>query len=136
MCRREMDEKERIAEPVEDDEEEDDEEWDGEEEEDDEEDDDRTLHWRRVGENRWIVEKNPLVIPHYDEEAHALWVMRKTFEMAEDGASISAEGVQPKLEEFDTLESVAERYDGMGGFILASRRMTKEELRRPRRESF
>ena len=61
MCRHEMGNDERLPEEPEEEEEE-------EEEDEDEDADDN--------------------IPEFDEEAHALWVFRKTFQMLEDNASI------------------------------------------------
>ncbi len=139
MCRREMEEKERIAEDVEEDDEDDDE-WvdegededDGEDGEDDEEGREiPSLHWRRIGPGHWVVVKNVLRIPTYDEEAHALWVMRKTFEMLEDGKSVEAEGVAAKVDVLDTPESVALRCEG----ILPLPRV-EQASNRQRAESF
>ena len=42
-------------------------------------------------------------IPEYNEAAHALWVMRKTFEMLEDGQSISTEGSGQAAESVETV---------------------------------
>lgn len=146
MCRRAMEEKERIAEDAEGDEESE-EEWDDDgDDEDDEEDDDgeendnRSLFWRRIGPGHWVVVKNPLQIPEFDEEAHALWVMRKTFEMAEDSGSVEAGGVQPQLGAMDDIASLKERYDGLGGFLSQCVRYREDkallELSRERRKSF
>jgi hypothetical protein len=71
MCRQETSDKEKILK--------DDEtmSWASEEEDEEEEEDD--------------YEEEEEDIPEFDEAVHALWVMRKTFEMIEDGQSISTE---------------------------------------------
>ncbi len=117
LCRKAMEEKERIHEDAEEDEE-DEEDWVDDEEEDeddeeDEEDDNASLVWRRVGPGHWLITKNPLKIPEFNEEDHALWVMRKTFEMAEDGASIEAAGSEPPVPAVDTLPHFILRSEGV-----------------------
>jgi len=67
MCRHEMGENEKLPEEPEEPEEEEEEEEEAEEEED-------------------------CVIPEFDDEAHALWVFRKTFQMLDDNLSIVASG--------------------------------------------
>ena len=46
-------------------------------------------------------------IPEFNEAAHALWVMRKTFEMIEDGQSISTES-EGTVEVHGTIENALE----------------------------
>ena len=51
--------------------------------------DDETMSWASEDEDdESEIEED---IPEFDEAVHALWVMRKTFEMIEDGQSISSE---------------------------------------------
>lgn len=113
-----MEEKERIREDAEEDEE-DEEEWVDDEEDEDEDDeeesvdDNASLLWQRVAPGRWRIVKNPLRIPEFNEEDHALWVMRKTFEMAEDGASIEAAGSEPPIPETDSLSLFMLRSEGI-----------------------
>jgi hypothetical protein len=38
----------------------------------------------------YISEADDRSIPAYDEDSHAHWVLRKTFQMLDDGASIEA----------------------------------------------
>jgi hypothetical protein len=119
MCRGEMEDKERIQEDEEEDEEEEEEESVGDEEEEEDDmdgDDDRSVYWRRVGTGRWIIEPSTLKIPQYNEEEHALWVMRKTFEMVDDGASIEPQGIEVKLAPLDTLSNVTMRQEGVMPF--------------------
>jgi hypothetical protein len=73
MCRHEMGENEKLPEEPE-------------EEEDEEEE----------GEDESFVRS---VIPRFDDEAHALWVFRKTFQMLDDNLSIIPTGeVEPAPE--------------------------------------
>ena len=62
-------------------------EWNDEEEEEEEEEEDQ------------VIDED---IPEFDEEAHALWVFRKTFELLEDGLSVEAEPAENIVE--DTTE--------------------------------
>lgn len=89
MCRKETSEKEKIIK--------DDERlsWASEEEEDE-------------GEDRSEEDTD---IPEFNEAAHALWVMRKTFEMIEDGQSIQSGPSERKLEDpvYDGIHVVRQR---------------------------
>ena len=51
--------------------------------------DDETMSWASEEDEEDGEEEED--IPEFDEAVHALWVMRKTFEMIEDGQSISSE---------------------------------------------
>ena len=83
MCRHEMGENEKLPEePEEEDEEED--------EEDQEEEDS---------------------IPEFDEESHALWVFRKTFQMLDDNDSIIPNGRAEPVEDLYELRWRAMRTD-------------------------
>jgi hypothetical protein len=111
-----MEGNERIQEDVEEEEEDDDYEEEDEEEEEDDDDEEagpRNTRWRRVGAGHWIIVENSLNIPEFDEQDHALWVMRKTFEMVDHGESIEARGVEVKLASFDTLQSLSMRQEGI-----------------------
>ena len=91
MCRKETSDKEKIIK--------DDEwlSWVSDEEEDESVEDDRT-------------EENT-DIPEFNEAAHALWVMRKTFEMFEDGQSIQTGFSEKPLEDpvYDGIHVVRQR---------------------------
>lgn len=78
LCRGETCEKEQIQRPH--------------AEEEEEEDDEGINEWEHDGERETIVEE----VPEFDPAAHALWVMRNTFEMLDDGKSILSEGSAPK----------------------------------------
>jgi hypothetical protein len=82
LCRGETCEKEQIQRP------------DAAEEEEDEEDnlDDEIGEWEHYDERETIIEE----VPEFDPAAHALWVMRNTFEMLDDGKSILSEGSAPQ----------------------------------------
>lgn len=83
MCRHELNEDERIAEPVEDDD--DEEEWEDDGDDgSDEEEVMPNIRWRRVGLGRWIVEDEDDEdaapdIPEFNPEEHALWNVRDLF---------------------------------------------------------
>ena len=80
MCRHEMGNDERLPEEPEE-----------EEEEEEEEDEEESF----VGS----------VIPRFDDEAHALWVFRKTFQMLDDNLSIVPTGEVERAPESD-LEDI------------------------------
>lgn len=94
-CRHEANEQERIEEDKEEDE-------STEYEEEDEEEEQDT--WVRVGRGRWITvrerqqRQDTFEIPEFDEEAHALWVFRKTMELVESGEPVSAQKDMPAAE--------------------------------------
>lgn len=46
------------------------------------------IEWDEEEEEDQTIDEG---IPEFDEEAHALWVFRKTFELLEDGLSVEAE---------------------------------------------
>lgn len=83
LCRREATDKEKIA--------------DDQSEDSCSEDDEESVisdeegNWVRMGDGRWILSTTlgSLNIPEYDHDKHAFWVMRRTFELAEAGESIS-----------------------------------------------
>ena len=86
MCRHETSEKEKILNTNEE------LQWDDDEEDEEEEEDEGM---------------DATDIPEFNEAAHALWVMRKTFEMIEDGQSISTESEGP-VEVHGTIENALE----------------------------
>ena len=53
-------------------------------------------------------------IPEFNEAAHALWVMRKTFEMLEDGQSIQSES--------STRQVIDPEHDGI--YVVRQRQST------------
>jgi len=55
--------------------------------------DDERLSWEEEGgeDEEDMFSEEDTDIPEFNEAAHALWVMRKTFEMLEDGQSIQSE---------------------------------------------
>lgn len=77
-CRHDFVEKEKILEDEEEEEEDDDY---------DEDDEDDGLDWRRTESGRWVIFTGQ-DIPEFDPESHALWVMRRTFEMADAGMDL------------------------------------------------
>ena len=84
LCRHEMVESERLPEPDElDEEDEDDDDYTDR----DEDDDDYT---DRDEEDEQAAQRAAADIPEFDEAAHALWVMRTTFERLDDGESIDS----------------------------------------------
>jgi hypothetical protein len=83
MCRHETSEKEKILNTNEE------LQWDDDDEEDEEEEEE---------------EDTSTDIPEFNEAAHALWVMRKTFEMIEDGQSISTDS-EGTVEVYGTTEN-------------------------------
>ena len=90
MCRHETSEKEKILNTNEE------LQWDDDDEDEEEEEDEGM---------------DATDIPEFNEAAHALWVMRKTFEMIEDGQSISTEtdaGTETKSADRTTLENSLE----------------------------
>ena len=84
MCRHEMGENEKLPEEPE-------EEEDDEEDEEDQEEEDS--------------------IPEFDEESHALWVFRKTFQMLDDNDSIIPNGRAEPVEDLYELRWRAMRTD-------------------------
>ena len=98
-CRHEANEHERINEDLEEDEST---EYEEDSEEGDARDEDMGEQWVRVGTGRWITirqrqqRQEPLAIPEYNEEAHALWVFRKTMEMLESGEELGAQKELPR----------------------------------------
>lgn len=60
-------------------------------------------------------------IPEFNEAAHALWVMRKTFEMIEEGQSIQSSSSTRQLEDpiHDSIHVVRqrERREGVHWFL-------------------
>ena len=48
------------------------------------------LRWRRTDSGRWQVFTRQ-EIPDFDPQAHAFWVMRKTFELAEEGVELTTQ---------------------------------------------
>jgi Ring finger domain len=95
LCRHEMVESERLPEPAADEEEEDDDDYTDrdEEEEDDEVDEDFQIWQDRIMEEAMArASRAAAGIPEFDEAAHALWVMRTTFERLDDGESIDSGG--------------------------------------------
>lgn len=84
-----MEEHEKIAEDVE--EEEDEFEYGDDDSEGSEDSDEPGVNWARVnGEWVDVNQGDKYYIPEFDEEAHAFWVMRNTFERLESGEEVAA----------------------------------------------
>jgi len=119
LCRHEMFEIERLPEPVEDEDEEDDE---SEYSEDSEESDENSVMDREFlqfeRDNEEAAQRAAAGIPEFDEAAHALWVMRTTFERLDDGVSIDSAPANnqkdPANREWINLGL------GIGGLVLAA----------------
>lgn len=111
-CRHEANEHERFQELADDDSEE---EYDSDDDEE-EENEDNGEEWIRVGNGRWIsvtrranVQRTQnLEIPEYDEEAHALWVFRKTMELLESGQEIQPQKELPSINQSVALPRLHE----------------------------
>ena len=82
-----MVESERLPEPDEDEEDEEDEDDDDYTDRDDQEDE---AYLQFEIENEQAAQRAAAGIPEFDEAAHALWVMRTTFERLDDGESIDS----------------------------------------------
>jgi hypothetical protein len=110
-CRHEFVEKEKIAE---DEEESEEEEEDYDADEDEQSFTGQGLRWRRTESGRWRVFTGQH-IPEFDPEVHALWVMRKTFEMLENEQSIAViqtkEAVTEPLLDYEALYRLEREYD-------------------------
>jgi len=116
LCRHEMVESERLPEPADDEEDEEDEEYSDRDEEDDQEDEE---YLRFVIDNEEAVRRAAAGIPEFDEAAHALWVMRTTFERLDDGESIDS-GEAPVIDQKDPVNREWINLGlGIGGLVLA-----------------
>ena len=118
LCRHEMVESERLPELDEDEEE---------DEEDEEDDDDYTdrddqedeAYLQFEIENDQAAQRAAAGIPEFDEAAHALWVMRTTFERLDDGESIDS-GEAPVINQKDPVNREWVNLGlGIGGLVLA-----------------
>ena len=72
--------------------------------------DDERMSWEEDEEDAFSEENTD--IPEFNEAAHALWVMRKTFEMIEEGQSIQSESSstrQVSNTEHDCIHIVRQR---------------------------
>ena len=109
-----MVEAERLPEP----EEEDDEEEDDEEDDEDEDENDEEYLQFEI-ENEQAAQRAAAGIPEFDEAAHALWVMRTTFERLDDGESIDS-GEAPAINQKDPVNREWVNLGlGIGGLVLA-----------------
>jgi len=110
-----MVEAERLPEPNEEDDEEDEEDED--EDEDEDENDEEYLQFEI--ENEQAAQRAAAGIPEFDEAAHALWVMRTTFERLDDGMSIDS-GEAPVMNQKDPINREWVNLGlGIGGLVLA-----------------
>ena len=119
LCRHEMVESERLPELDEEEEE---------DEEDEEDDDDYTdrddqedeAYLQFEIENEQAAQRAAAGIPEFDEAAHALWVMRTTFERLDDGESIDS-GEAPVINQKDPVNREWVNLGlGIGGLVLAN----------------
>jgi hypothetical protein len=111
---------ERLPEPVDDEDEEDDE---SEYSEDSEESDENSVMEREFLQfeldNEQAAQRAAAGIPEFDEAAHALWVMRTTFERLDDGVSIDS-GNAPVINQKDPAHREWINLGlGIGGLVLA-----------------
>ena len=115
LCRHEMVESERLPEPVEDEDEES-------EYSDDNEEDDSVMEQEFLQfeiDNDEARQRAAAGIPEFDEAAHALWVMRTTFERLDDGESIES-GEAPKNQKDPINREWVNLGLGIGGLVLAA----------------
>ena len=74
--------------------------------------DDERMSWESGEEEEdAFSEEENTDIPEFNEAAHALWVMRKTFEMIEEGQSIQSESSTRRTEDpvLDAIHIVRQR---------------------------
>ena len=119
LCRHEMVESERLPEPVEDEDEDDDEE-DNDDYTDRDEDEQDEAYLQFEIDNEEAARRAEAGIPEFDEAAHALWVMRTTFERLDDGESIDS-GEAPVINQKDPVNREWVNLGlGIGGLVLAN----------------
>ena len=112
-----MVESERLPEPVED---EDEDEEDDDDYTDRDEDEQEEAYLQFEIDNDEAARRAEAGIPEFDEAAHALWVMRTTFERLDDGESIDS-GEAPVINQKDPVNREWVNLGlGIGGLVLAN----------------
>ena len=114
-----MVESERLPEPVDDEDEEDDDDDDDDYTDRDEDEQDEAYLQFEI-DNEEAARRAEAGIPEFDEAAHALWVMRTTFERLDDGESIDS-GEAPVINQKDPVNREWVNLGlGIGGLVLAN----------------